>query len=76
MNHSLYSADRSTHLKVVVLALLGAVLVAGVGVGARLGASETVAEARGTMVPVKAEALLQRTPATPIAVAPTGNSIR
>jgi hypothetical protein len=32
MNHSIYSADRTTHLKIVVVAL-----VAGVGVSARIG---------------------------------------
>jgi len=29
MNHSIYSIDRATHLKVVVLALLAATVVAG-----------------------------------------------
>lgn len=37
MNHSLYSADRATHLKIVVVALLGATMVAGVGIAARVG---------------------------------------
>jgi hypothetical protein len=37
MNHSLYSADRGTHLKIVVVGLLCATLVAGVGIFARLG---------------------------------------
>lgn len=36
MNHSLHSADRLTHLKIVVVALIGATVVAGVGIGARL----------------------------------------
>ncbi len=31
MNHSIYSADRSTHLKIVVVGLLCAALVAGIG---------------------------------------------
>jgi len=31
MNHSLYSADRSTHLKIVVVALVCAAVVAAVG---------------------------------------------
>lgn len=35
MNHSIYSADRSTHLKIVVVALIAATLVAGVGIAAR-----------------------------------------
>ena len=37
MSHSMYSADRSTHLKVVVLGLLCATLVAVVGISANLG---------------------------------------
>jgi len=35
-NSSLFTADRVTHLKIVVVALLFATLVAGVGVAARL----------------------------------------
>ena len=31
MNHSIYSADRTTHLKVVVVALIAGILVAGFG---------------------------------------------
>jgi len=37
MNHSLYGADRSTHLKIVVVGVLCAVLVAGIGAFARIG---------------------------------------
>jgi hypothetical protein len=36
MNHSLYYADRTTHLKIVVMALLCATIVASVGIFARL----------------------------------------
>ena len=32
MNHSIYSADRTTHLKVVVVALIAGILVAGFGI--------------------------------------------
>ena len=35
MNHSIYSADRTTHLKVVVLALIAGIAVAGLGISAR-----------------------------------------
>lgn len=35
MNHSIRSADRATHLKIVVVALIGATLVAGIGIAAR-----------------------------------------
>ena len=32
MNHSIYSADRTTHLKVVIIALNAGILVAGFGI--------------------------------------------
>ena len=35
MNHSIYSADRSTHLKIVVVALVAGIAVAGFGITAR-----------------------------------------
>lgn len=35
MNHSIYSADRSTHLKIVVVALVAGIAVAGLGITAR-----------------------------------------
>jgi hypothetical protein len=35
MNHSIHSADRATHLKIVVLALLAGIVVAGFGISAR-----------------------------------------
>jgi hypothetical protein len=37
MNHSMYSADGRTHLKIVVLGLLCATVVAVVGIFANLG---------------------------------------
>jgi hypothetical protein len=35
MNHSLHSADRATHLKIVVIALAAGIAVAGLGISAR-----------------------------------------
>ena len=35
MNHSIHSADRSTHLKIVVVALVAGIAVAGLGIAAR-----------------------------------------
>ena len=32
MNYSIYGADRTTHLKVVVVALISGILVAGFGI--------------------------------------------
>ncbi|MVT53073.1 hypothetical protein GPL17_21615 [Bradyrhizobium yuanmingense] len=40
MNHSIYSADRATHLKIVVVALVAGVTVAGLGITARSGSDE------------------------------------
>jgi hypothetical protein len=36
MNHSIYSADRATHLKIVAVGLLCAVLVAAIGTFAHI----------------------------------------
>jgi hypothetical protein len=41
MNHSIHSADRATHRKIVVVALMAGVLVAGFGLFARSGADYT-----------------------------------
>jgi hypothetical protein len=44
MNHSIYSADRTTHLKIVIVALLAAIVVTGLAVSCRIGSNaETVA---------------------------------
>ena len=40
MNHSIYSADRSTHLKIVVVALVAGIAVAGLGITARTSSDE------------------------------------
>jgi hypothetical protein len=37
MNHSMYSADRATHLKIVVIGLLCATVVAVIGIFANVG---------------------------------------
>ena len=38
MNHSIHSADRSTHLKIVVVALVAGMVVTGLGIAARSNA--------------------------------------
>jgi hypothetical protein len=38
MNHSIHSADRSTHLKIVVVALVAGIAVAAFGISARTNA--------------------------------------
>ena len=41
MNHSIHSADRSTHLKIVVVALVAGIAVAAFGIAARNNADVT-----------------------------------
>jgi len=41
MNHSIHSADRATHRKIVMVALMAGVLVAGFGLFARSGSDYT-----------------------------------
>jgi hypothetical protein len=44
MNHSIYSVDRSTHLKVVVVALVAGIVVVGLGITARTSADDGYAQ--------------------------------
>jgi hypothetical protein len=41
MNHSIHSADRTTHLKIVVVALVAGIAVAAFGISARTGSEFT-----------------------------------
>jgi hypothetical protein len=55
MNHSLYSADRSTHLKIVAVGILCATIVAAIGMFARvdtmdLGTTQIVKAGQPTAV--------------------------
>ncbi|MET3838504.1 hypothetical protein [Bradyrhizobium sp. OAE829] len=49
MNHSIHSADRSTHLKIVVVALVAGIAVAAFGISARTN-SEFTQTAQTTQV--------------------------
>jgi hypothetical protein len=40
MNHSIHSADRATHLKIVIVALVAGIAVAGFGISARTNSSD------------------------------------
>lgn len=58
MNHSIYSADRTTHLKIVVLALVASIGFAGFEVGVRIYSGRQYSQAERI---VKAESpTLQR----------------
>jgi hypothetical protein len=53
MNHSLLSADRGTHVKIVVVALLAALTVVIAGISAHVGEPANMAaavKANGTVV--------------------------
>lgn len=41
MNHSIHSADRATHVKIVVMALVAGIAVAGIALSARSGSDYT-----------------------------------
>jgi hypothetical protein len=45
MNHSIYSADRATHLKIVVVALVAGIAVAGLSITARSGSDDGMTQA-------------------------------
>ncbi|QDP24232.1 hypothetical protein [Bradyrhizobium cosmicum] len=49
MNHSIYSADRSTHLKIVIVALVAGITVAGFGITARTGSDEGLTQTARVM---------------------------
>jgi len=50
MNHSIYSADRTTHLKIVVVALVVGIAVAGFGISARSTSDEGYTQTASTRV--------------------------
>lgn len=43
MDHSLLTASRTTHVKIVIVALLGAIVVVSVGIAAHVGAAPSAA---------------------------------
>ena len=53
-NSTILTADRTTHLKIVVVSLLASILVAGVGIAARTTVSDTTARIQTAGPAVKA----------------------
>jgi ABC-type proline/glycine betaine transport system permease subunit len=67
-NYSMFTADRMTHLKIVVVALVCATLVAGIGIAARV-TDGTAGTARMEATVIKA--------GTPVQASTTdGNTVR
>ena len=67
-NYSMFTADRMTHLKIVVVALVCATLVAGIGIAARV-TDGTPGSARMEATVIKA--------GTPVQASTTdGNTVR
>jgi hypothetical protein len=66
MNHSIYSADRTTHLKIVVVALIAGILVAGLSISSRNTTDEGLTQTASTRV-MKA--------GKPVAITSSGNSV-
>ncbi len=64
MNHSIYSADRTTHLKIVVIALVVGIVVAGFGISARTTSDEGFTQTARVMKAGK-----------PVAITSAGNSV-
>ena len=57
MNHSIYSADRATHMKIVVVALVAGIALAGLGISARLTAEDGYAQTARVIKAGKAVAI-------------------
>ena len=66
-NTSMFTADRMTHLKIVVVSLVCATVVAGIGIAARV-TDEMTASARFEASVIK--------PGTPMTASTTGLAIR
>lgn len=54
MDSSLWSADRHTHLKIVVVSLIASIAVVTIGINARLDCGTTAERIKSTNVVIKA----------------------
>jgi hypothetical protein len=73
MNHSIITANRSTHVKIVVVALVAAIMVVTVGIAARLTASSGI-ELAGHPKPPTTAGVVK--PSKPVWTETTGSTIR
>ena len=64
MNHSFYSADRSTHLKIVVVALVAGIAVSGLALSSRTNPDQSSPQTAGIIKAGK-----------PIAITSSGTSV-
>lgn len=64
MNHSFYSADRSTHVKIVVVALVAGIAVAGVASFSRTNPDASSSQSAGVIKAGK-----------PVAITSSGTSV-
>jgi hypothetical protein len=64
MNHSIYSADRTTHVKIVVVALVAGILVAGFSISTRNSSDEGFTQTARVMKAGK-----------PVVITSSGNSV-
>lgn len=53
MNHSIYSADRPTHLKIVVVALVAGIAIVGLGLYPRANFDAVYTQAVSVAKPIK-----------------------
>jgi hypothetical protein len=49
MNYSIYSADRTTHLKIVVVALVTGIAIAGLGLSSRVNFNAAFTQTTGVV---------------------------
>jgi hypothetical protein len=67
MNYSIYSADRTTHLKIVVVALVTGIAIVGLGLSSRVNSDvastyiEGVVKADKPLALTSSDALVKRT---------------